>query len=181
MNSVKPAAVALPGLDRDVPPGWKKLDENVLGEFGLLEVLKQFIGQDRAQTLSPAWTGDRYATFENEKTKATLLVFRLSLDNEEDTARFFGQYSEALETKYKTRTELFRRPNFFQFNTPDGGVFLRCMASQCLTVEGINREVFDRIDRSIGWPPAPAPAEPPMKKSVAIAASSPPVTRPYTR
>jgi len=181
LNSVKPAAVALPGLDRNVPPGWKKLDENVLGEFGLLEVLKQFIGQDRAQTLSPAWTGDRYATFENEKTKATLLVFRLALDNEEDTARFFGQYSEALETKYQTRTELFRRPNFFQFNTPEGGVFLRCMASQCLTVEGINREVFDRIDRSMGWPPAPAPAEPPMKKSVAIAASSPPAAQPYAR
>lgn len=173
LNSVKPDPVALPGLDQCVPPGWKKLEENILGEFGLLEVLKQFIGQDRAQTLSPAWAGDRYATFENEKTKATLLVFRLSLDNEEDTAHFFGQYSEALETKYKTRAELFRRPNFFQFNTPDGGVFLRCLASQCLTVEGTDREVFDRINRSVGWPAAPALAEPPAKKSVAIAALSP--------
>ncbi len=173
LNSVKPDLVTLPGLDQSVPQGWKKLEENILGEFGLLEVLKQFIGQDRAQTLSPAWAGDRYATFENEKTKATLLVFRLSLDNDEDTARFFGQYSEALESKYKARAELFRRPNFFQFKTPDGGVFLRCMASQCLTVEGTDRDVFDRIDRSIGWPPAPAPAETTTKKSVAIASLSP--------
>ena len=131
----------------------------MLGEFGLQEVLKQFLGQDRADTLAAAWAGDRYAVFEDPKTKQTSLVFRLALDNTEDTARFFGQYSELLELKHKTRTALFRRPNYFQFQSDSGGVFLRCVATTCLLVENATRETYDKIDRAIGWPAAPAPAE----------------------
>ena len=73
--------------------------------------------------------------------------------------RFFGQYSEALEMKYKTRAQLYRRPNFFQFQTDTGGVFLRCLGLQCITVEGATRETYDAINRAIGWPAAPGPAD----------------------
>jgi hypothetical protein len=156
LAGTKPVAVELPDL-QPLASGWKKLDENVLGEFGLREVLKQFIGDERAAKVSPTWAGDRYAILENDKKQA-LLVYRLRLSTPEDAARFLGQYSEALELKYKTRTELFRRPNFFQFQTDQGGVFLRCLGSECLTVEGAGREVFDKVNRAIGWPAAPAPA-----------------------
>lgn len=157
LSGAKPEPVALPNL-KGLAPGWKELDENVLGEFVLREVLQQLIGQERAGKISPAWAGDRYAIFENDKKQA-LLVFRLRLATPEDAARFFGQYSEALELKYKARTELFRRPNFFQFQTDQGGVFLRCLGSECLTVEGAGRDVFDKVNRALGWPAAPAPAE----------------------
>ena len=158
-TGVKPEKVTLPDWKGLAPANWKLLEENVMGEFGLLEVLKQFLGQDRAENLSAAWAGDRYALFEDSKSKATPLVFRLTLDNAEDAARFFGQYSEALENKYKLRKELFRRPNFFQFQTDSGGVYLRCVGTACLTVEGASREFYDRVNRAIGWPAAPAPAE----------------------
>lgn len=173
LTGVKPEKVTLPEWKGIVPEDWKLLEANVLGEFGLGEVLKQFIGQGRADTLSPAWVGDRYAVFESEKTKKTALVYRLALDNADDAARFCGQYSEALELKYKNRTELFRRPNYFQFQTDDGGVYIRCLASTCLTAEGASRETFDAINRAIGWPPAPAPAETTAaRQSAAISARS---------
>ena len=87
-------------------------------------------------------------------------MYLLKLDNAEDAARFFGQYSEALEKKYPAHTALFRRPeaDFFQFQTENGGVFLRCVASMCLTVEGAKRETYDKITRGFDWPVAPAPA-----------------------
>ncbi|MGH9683424.1 MAG: hypothetical protein ACRD4S_07420 [Candidatus Acidiferrales bacterium] len=159
LKGVKPETVTLPKWKGLAPGGWRLLEENVLGEFGLDEVLKQFIGQEQADGISAAWDGDRYASFEDAKTKQTRLVFRVELDNADDAARFFGQYSEALELKYDKRAELFRRPNFFQFQTDNGGVYLRCLASTCLTVEGATRQMFDKIDRAIGWPLAPAPAE----------------------
>ena len=159
LKDVGPAKVTLPAWKGVAPADWNLLEENVLGEFGLDEVLKQFLDTERAENLSPAWDGDRYALFENTKTKQLSLVFMLALESTEDTLRFFGQYSEALEKKYDTRSHLYRRPNFFQFQTDDGGVFLRCMDRQCLTVEGATRETFDAIDHAIGWPPAPAPAE----------------------
>jgi hypothetical protein len=156
LHGVKPEAVTLPEWKALVPGDWKLLEENTMGEFGLGEILKQLLDENRAELLSPAWKGDRYAVFEDAQTKSTPLVFRLALDNPDDAAHFFGQYSEALEHKYKTRTELFRRPNFFQFQSESGGVFLRCVATQCITVESASRETFDKINHAVGWDPAPA-------------------------
>jgi hypothetical protein len=159
LTGVKAVKVTLPDWKGVVPKDWKLLEENVMGEFGFAEVLKQFLGPARADKISDAWAGDRYAVFEDSKTKNTPLIFRLDLDNAEDAARFFGQYSEALELKYKTRSDLFRRPNFFQFQTDTGGVYLRCKAADCLIVEGASRETYDSITRALDWPAAPAPPE----------------------
>jgi hypothetical protein len=155
LNGTKPQAVTLPDWKGLVPADWKLLEENTMGEFGFGEILKQFKKENRDEALPAAWKGDRYAVFEDAKSKSTPLVFRVALDNAEDTARFFGQYSEALEIKHSPRTELFRRPNFFQFQTDSGGVFLRCVETTCLTVEGATRETYDKINKAIGWPPAP--------------------------
>jgi hypothetical protein len=159
LQGVAPKEITLPEWKGLVPSDWKLLEENVMGEFGLAEILKQFIGDQRADALSPAWAGDRYAVFEDAKAKETPDVFLLALDTPDHTGTFFGQYSEGLETKYAARTQLFRRPNFFQFQTDQGGVFLWCVGLKCLTVERATRQTFDAIDHAIGWPPAPAPAE----------------------
>ena len=159
LKNVGPAKVNLPKLKGIVPADWKPLEENVMGEFGVEEILKQFLDPARAAQLAPSWDGDRYALFEDAKTKDTRLVFLLALETTDDAARFFGQYSEALEMKYSSRTQLYRRPNFFQFQTDTGGVFLRCVDLQCITVEGATRQTFDTINRTIGWPPAPGPVE----------------------
>jgi hypothetical protein len=161
LAGVKPEKVTLPEWKGLLPADWKFLEENVMGEFNLDEVLKQFLDQERADKLSEKWRGDRYASFENQKTQEILLVFLVDLDSVEDAARFCGQYSEALEKKYPARTQLFRRPNFFQFHAGSGGVFLRCSGTQCLTVEGASRETFDKINSAIGWtlPPGPSSAE----------------------
>ncbi len=175
LQGVGPARVTLPEWKGLVPADWKLLEENVMGEFGVEEVLKQFLDDHRAEALSRVWDGDRYAVFENTRTKETPLVFHLALETTEDAGRFFGQYSEALEMKYKTRTQLYRRPNFFEFQTDTGGVFLHCVDHQCLTVEGSTRETFDAINRAIGWPPAPGPADVP---SPSVARLSAGISRP---
>ena len=156
LNGTKPVAVTLPMWKGVVPDNWKLLEENTMGEFGVGEILKQFRKDNSEDPLTTAWKGDRYAVFEDAKSKTTPLVFRLVLDSPEDAARFFGQYSEALELKHSGRTNLLRRPNYFQFQTDSGGVFLRCVANTCLTVENATRETYDKIDKAIGWDPAPA-------------------------
>src|SRR5262249_21812387 len=151
---------------------WARLEENVLGEFGWKEVLKQFLGQDRATPLAEAWAGDRYHVYENKATKHLVLVARLRLASQEHAVRFFGQYSEALEKKHSERTNLFRRPNFFSFETPDGGVFLRCFESDCLTLEGTNRAVFEALNKAVNWPAPPVPP-PDVSKPAQRAAALP--------
>ena len=164
-----PTAVSLPPLEKLLGDSWSKLDENIMGEFGWKEVLKQFLDSDRAKSLASAWDGDRYAIFEQKQTKRLILATRLHLDSEEHAARFFGQYSEALEKKYAERTNLLRRRNFFSFDTPDGGVFLDCLGLECVTLEGTTRDKFDAFTKALNWPLAPLQPERPgaVKEKIA--------------
>src|ERR1700723_920272 len=156
LNGTKPVAVALPTWKGVVPDNWKLLEENTMGEFGVGEILKQFRKDNSEDPLTTAWKGDRYAVFEDAKSKTTPLVFRLALDSPEDAARFFGQYSEVLELKHTGRTALLRRPNYFEFKSEDsGGRVLSCVSTTCLAVEGTNRETFDKINKALGWDLAP--------------------------
>ena len=177
LKGVGPAKVTLPAWKGLAPAEWKLLEENVMGQFGMEEVLKQFINPQRAVELSPTWDGDRYAVFEDSKTKDLKLVWVLELQTDADAARYFGAYSEALEMKYSDRGRLFRRPNFFQFDTPAGGVFLHCVAARCLTVEGTNRQAFDAINRAMGWPAAPASVDTPPPSVAQIPQAVEPASR----
>ncbi|MHB8755847.1 MAG: hypothetical protein ACYC92_12970 [Candidatus Acidiferrales bacterium] len=149
-QGVKPRTITLPHLKSAIPHGWRKLDENVVGEFALREVLKQYLDVRDARHFSAMWDGDRYALFENKKTKRTILVVRLALDSETDTQSFFGGYRDALEKKYAVKEVVAEGPEFVGF----GNVFLRCFQDECLSVEGADRGVFDRIDANFGWPSA---------------------------
>ncbi len=161
LKGVMPAKVELPATKGVVSSDWKKLDENDMGEFGLQEIFNQFLPKPRATTLAATWSGDRYAIFENQKNKRTLLEFRVRLSSDADAARFFGAYSEILELKYDKRTNLMRRPNFFSFDTPEDGVFVRCLDLDCFILEGGTRAMFDRLTVEMGWPAGPvAPINP---------------------
>ena len=51
---------------------------------------------------------------------------------------------------------LLRRPNYFEFFTDRGGVFVQCADTRCLTVENAPRGTFDAISRALNFPAAPA-------------------------
>jgi hypothetical protein len=164
LAGVAPRPVSLPDLTPVLPPGYRRLDKNAVGEFGLRGILKQYLGKARAEEHSWAWAGDRYGIYEDEAGNEVALLFRLRLESVEAAARFFGQYSEVLEQKYSERSHLMRRPNFFSFEGEDGGVFLYCSGDECVTLEGADRAAFDRVVSALKWPAAPpAPARKPEK------------------
>jgi hypothetical protein len=172
LDRVEMKRVALPPAKSFLGRNWNALDENVLGEFGLHLLLKEFLGPERAARLSPAWAGDLYGIYEQEKTKRAVLVQRLRFDTPENAARFFGAYGEALELKHEQRRQLFRRPNFFSFDSDQGGVFLYCTSGECLTLDGADRAAFDKLVAALRWPAAPvAPLQAPERK-VAVSATS---------
>jgi hypothetical protein len=162
-RGVMPAQMDLTPLTKVVPRTWKKLDENVMGEFAVKEILKQFLGKEQADAISPSWAGDRYAIYQRESGMQTLLFIRLKLTDEAAATRFFEAYLKLLEKKDEARTAESRRQNFFSFNTPDGGVFLRCYGAECLIAEGATQAIFDAMLNAVRWPPAP-PAIPKSDK-----------------
>jgi hypothetical protein len=171
-----PTPITIPALEKLLGSDFLKIDENVMGEFGWKEILKQFLGEERAKPPAAAWTGDLYVLYEQKQTKRLILVARLLLDSEEHAGRFFGDYSEALLKKYGVNENVARRSNFLSLDTADGGVFFRCVGTECISVEGTNRTVFDSINGMIGWPPAPV-----TSKIAAAAGSSSMNKRPAPR
>jgi hypothetical protein len=151
-----PPKVAVPSMDKEVGADWSKLEENIMGEFGWKEVLKQFLGEDRATPVSSAWSADRYVVYEQKKTKRLLLITRLDLATESDADRFFTAYSEALRKKYQHKTGEERQHEFLSFDTPEGGVFLRCVAMTCTTLEGGDLPLFEKLNKELQWSALPA-------------------------
>jgi hypothetical protein len=170
LQGVVPPTITLPETMGLISADWKKLDENNMGEFGLLEIFGQFLSQDRATSLAAAWSSDRYTIFENQKNKRTLLLFRVRLASDADAARFFGAYSEVLELKHDKRANLMRRPNFFSFETPEENVFLRCLGTDCFVLEGGSRMVFEHLTMEMGWPSGPVVPVKPGESRVKVTA-----------
>ena len=168
-----PEKVALPDVQSRLGKDWKKLDDNLMGEFGWKEVLKQYLGEDRAAPLAAAWDGDRYLVYENRSSQRLLLLARVHLTSAEHANRFFGQYSELLEKKHEKRTGLFRRPNFFSFETPDGGVFLRCSGSECVMLEGGERSLFAELNKQLSFGALPEPDQRPGATATKTAGNVP--------
>ena len=156
-----PERVTLPSIENKLGKDWKKLDESLLGEFGWLEVLKQYLDEARAKPLAAAWEGDRYQLFENQPSMRLLLVARLHLANRDQATAFFGLYSELLRKKHPQQTNVFRRPDFLSFDTPDGGVFLRCAQQDCLVLEGGDRSLFLEVSKQAGLGSLPEPDQKP--------------------
>jgi hypothetical protein len=90
-----------------------------------------------------------------------LLITRLHLAGPQQAASFFSQYSGLLEKKHPQRTNLFRQPNFFSFDTLDGGIFLRCGELDCVTLEGGDRALFVEINKQVGLGSLPEPDQKP--------------------
>ena len=152
LRGVKPEAVEMPKMNGVVPRGWKKLDENVMGEFGMNQIFKQFLGKARADELASTWAGDRYAVYEQSPQGGALLVLRLRTAGEAEAARFFAGYSELLAKKYADSASAAREANSLFLATPNGGAFVRCVGRECLVGEGATRAQFDALAHSLGWP-----------------------------
>ena len=104
-----------------------------------------------------------------------MLVTRERLATTDQAQRFFGQYSEALEKKHEQRSNLFRKPDFFSFDSSDGGVFLRCFENECVTLEGGDRALLIQVNKELKWPPVPEQPKALEKSAKEIAKRSQPI------
>jgi hypothetical protein len=144
-----PPQLSLPSLDTALGSDWKKLEDNIMGEFGWKEVLKQFLGEAQATPISNLWNADRYAVYERKRDKHLVLVTRLQLASDAGAAQFFTAYSGALDKKYPHRTDVSRQPAELSFNTSEGSVFFRCVARDCMTMEGSDAALWKKLNENI--------------------------------
>jgi hypothetical protein len=151
-----PLKVDLP----DSVPGkdWNLLEENSMGEFGWNEVLKQFIDESLAKHVTTGWDGDDYICYENKENKRLILATRERFRSEEMTSEFFSAYADALTKRYPQRHGVNQGPQFVSFTAGDGLVEFRCVAKECISLQGADTTDFSQWEKKLGWTAVSAPS-----------------------
>jgi hypothetical protein len=85
----QPAKAEPPALKTE---GWRRIGDNVLGEFGIRVLLTEDIGAFAAQVAAAGWNGDRYHVYEHGPNGPTGVIWVTHWDTEEDAAEFDDSY-----------------------------------------------------------------------------------------
>lgn len=91
-----PARIELPDLGPVLPPGAARLIEDELGELGVGEVLRQFLGESAA---AQGWRGDRYALW-HVAGEPPLLVAVTAWQDDAQAMAFARAYATVLARKH---------------------------------------------------------------------------------
>ncbi len=141
---------------RSVPPAsaggsttrgsWKKLTEDIQGEWGFYLILDQFLKSPaESRRAAAGWGGDRFVVYEGPKGE--ILIASVSVwDTENDAREFFDAYVKRTELRYPGAERLpnpdVASPNSVSWKTSEGEVTVEIRGLRVRVIEGIP----DRLD-----------------------------------
>jgi hypothetical protein len=130
-----PVKVSIPDLAPVLGHNWKKLEEDVNGEFGYMVLLAQFLGRPAASIAAEGWGGDKFAAYENKQNGAVVIAQSTTWDTAADAREFFDAYSERTNKRYNIAGSN-PRPDQSLFETSEGLVLIELRGKDVLIVEG---------------------------------------------
>ncbi|MDX6306484.1 MAG: hypothetical protein QOI77_3453 [Blastocatellia bacterium] len=139
-------SVPLASGDRSTQVGWKRIDYDVQGEWGIYLMLDEFLKSPTdSRRAAAGWGGDRFAVYEGPKGEV-LFTSLSSWDTESDARAFFDAYVKRTGLRYPgatfqqpvVNTQSPQRPQLSQrIGTPDGVVVIELRGSRVMILEGI--------------------------------------------
>lgn len=97
-----PQVISLPPLTDTLGSGWRLVDEDVLGEFGLRLYLGVHLAASEAEAAAEGWGGDRYAVYWRDDESAFALALRLAWDASAEAKEFFQAYAQFAEDRFES-------------------------------------------------------------------------------
>jgi hypothetical protein len=98
-NRRDPEPVTLPKLNA---PGWRRIGDNVLGEFGVNSLLTEHLDATTAQQIAPTWRGDRFQVYEHGPTGPTGLIWITIWADDQAAEQFAQAYRRIADTRHVT-------------------------------------------------------------------------------
>jgi hypothetical protein len=145
-----PVQVSLPAAKPEFLKHWKLVDNNVLGELGILIVLQQFLSDANARIASEGWGGDRYQVYEDDSGRLLLLLFT-TWDTLEDALQFYNSYRVLLDQKYKQlKVVTAEERKLFRWQSEAEQVGLEIRDHDVIVIEGAPASDFDAL-RALLW------------------------------
>jgi hypothetical protein len=145
----RPVAISIPDVSSLLGPGWKKIDEDVNGEYGYLLILKDKIPEREAAIAAAGWGGDRYAFYRDDKGSRETLVQVSAWDTPTDAAEFAAAYAARVRARYALADAGDAGENAKQWTTPQGLVRIERRGLRVVVVEAYRGDdvtaVFDKL------------------------------------
>jgi hypothetical protein len=125
---------------------WKRLDNDVEGEWGFYLILDEFLKSPaESHRAAAGWGGDRFAVYEGP-TGEVLFVSLSTWDTENDAREFFDAYVKRTGLRYPTATQAddpqtpsleIETGNRKLFRTSAGTVSIELRGARVVVVEGL--------------------------------------------
>jgi len=132
-----PQKVELPDLKSVLGPTWKKIDDDVNGEWGTYLVLDEFLNDATvSKQASAGWGGDHFALYETSKPNEFFVAQLTAWDTPLDAREFFDAYAKRTAKRYADAQELKSTGDRVEWQTSNGGVALELRGSRVAIVEG---------------------------------------------
>ncbi len=95
-----PLKLRTPDLSPSLGKGWRRLDYDVNGEFGLALILKEFVASPtQVANAAAGWAGDQYAVYRGPQGQS-LFAQVCAWDSAADAKEFFDAYIARTNTRY---------------------------------------------------------------------------------
>jgi hypothetical protein len=138
-----PVKLALPNFLRALGPGWKRIDNDVSGEWGYYLVLDEYLKDPKSSMQAAAgWGGDRFAIYEGPRKSGLFLAQVTVWDTAADAQEFFDAYIKRTRNRHgdltpvqPDTTEGGHRRSQWKNETGNGAIELR--GSRVVILEGI--------------------------------------------
>lgn len=138
-----PVEVILPDFRRALGPGWKRIDNDVNGEWGYYLALDEFLNNvTESRQAAAGWGGDRFAIYEGPRGSSAFLAQLTVWDTVTDAQEFFEAYSQRSEKRYAdASTTMTRSPDdgdaVYDWKGPSGRGAIQLRGSRVAIIEGL--------------------------------------------
>jgi hypothetical protein len=143
-----PVKIELQDISALLGAGWKRIETDILGEFGYGLVLGAFLPKPDARAAAGGWGGDQFALYENAQKNQVLLVHLSTWDAEADAEKFFKAYASRTIKRYPEAKERAALPAGERaYQTLDGETRIQRRGPSVLVIEGAPATLSDRLPK----------------------------------
>jgi hypothetical protein len=144
---VKPTQPALPTVSTQQQG--KEITEGSLGEFDHVMLLRQYDGEELADSLAPHLRGGRFEILALGKDQSPLLEYASEWDSPEEAARFFHAYQKVLKGKWKRYDRTIDKETIVAGTSESGYFISRVNGLTVTSIEGLRDSAeWHRLENS---------------------------------
>ncbi|HET7113211.1 MAG TPA: hypothetical protein VFI57_06180 [Pyrinomonadaceae bacterium] len=156
-----PVKVTLPNLRTALGPGWKRIDNDVNGEWGYYLLLDEYLNEaTESKRAAAGWAGDRFAIYQGPRPSDVFLAQLTVWDTEADAMEFYEAYLKRSHKRWDGASTTLAsgsvsREQRNDWKGPAGRGAIEKRGSRVAIIEGVPAKAnVDKLLKMI-WQPAP--------------------------